>query len=250
MSVLRGIRFPAPQSFTYLDVGEATGTAEDVAVASVQSGDAHFFRFSHSAQETYKSNSGFAETGSALPSPANTHLFRRGVRTLSPEQVSGLAARIGELVTSKLRTDGPFRSLEEFISPQSLFAGVGAGGVPGAPRSVLEAAIADSEVNASIAEFSSQWLTQGDILTALAPVLFPRSDTFLIRGYGESVNPATGGTEGRAWCEATVQRVPEYFDGSGDDAIVMPDALSSALNLRYGRRFKVISFRWLTRSDI
>ena len=249
-SVLRGIRFPVPQSFTYLDVRETTGTAEDVAVASVQSGDAHFFRFSHSAQETYKANPGFAETGSALPSPANTHLFRRGVRTLSPGQVSALAERIGELVTLKLRTDGPFRSLEEFISPQSLFAGVGEGGVPGAPRSVLEAAIADSEVNASIAEFSSQWLTQGDILTALAPVLFPRSDTFLIRSYGEAVNPATGATEGRAWCEATVQRVPEYFDASGDEAIVLPDALSSALNLRHGRRFKVISFRWLTRSDI
>jgi len=248
--ILRGIRFPAPQVFTYLDVSEATGTAEDTATASVQSGDAHFFRFSHSAQETYKANPGLAETGSATPSPANTHLFRRGVRVLSAEQVSALAVRIGELVTLRLGADGPFRSLEEFISPQSLFAGVDSSGVPGAPRSVLEAAIADSEVNASIAEFSSQWLTQGDILTALAPVLFARSDTFLIRSYGEAVNPATGATEGRAWCEATVQRVPEYFDSSADAAVVMPDALTSALNLRYGRRFKVISFRWLTRSDI
>jgi len=249
-SILRGIRFPAPQSFTYLDVLEATGTAEDVATASVQSGDAHFFRFSHSAQETYKANPGLAETGSATASPANTHLFRRGVRTLSPEQVSALGARIGELVTLKLGTDGPFRSLEEFVSPQSLFSGVDSSGVLGAPRSVLEAAIANSDVNASVAEFSSQWLTQADIMTALAPVLFARSDTFLIRTYGESVNPATGATEGRAWCEATVQRVPEYFDASADDAVVLPDELTSALNLRYGRRFKVISFRWLTRSDI
>ena len=245
-SVLRGVRFPAPQSFTYLDVLETTGTAEDVATASLQSSDAHFFRFSHSAQETYKSNPGFAETGSSLPSPANTHLFRRGVRTLSPEQVSALAARIGNLVTLKLRTDGPFRSLEEFVSPQALYADA----VSGDPRSVLEAAISDSDVNVGVAEFSSQWLTQGDLLTALAPVLFTRSDTFLIRSYGEAVNPVTGATEGRAWCEAVVQRVPEYFDASADEAIVMPDALSSALNFRYGRRFKVISFRWLTRSDI
>jgi hypothetical protein len=33
------------------------------------------------------------------------------------------------------------------------------------------------------------------------------------------VNPATGVTEGKAWCEATVQRIPEYFDPA-DDATV------------------------------
>ena len=65
-------------------------------------------------------------------------------------------------------------------------------------------------------------------MTALAPVLFPRSDTFVIRSYGEAVNPATGAAEGRAWCEATVQRVPDYFDASpatGDAAEVAPTAL-------------------------
>ena len=104
-----------------------------------------------------------------------------------------------------------------------------------------------------MAEFSSQWLTQGDLLTALAPVLFPRSDTFLIRTYGEAVNPTTGATEARAWCEATVQRGPDYFDPSavtGDAPEVAPAALKSTLNQTFGRRFKIVSFRWLTRSDL
>ena len=118
----------------------------------------------------------------------------------------------------------------------------------GRMRRQTEKAIADAGLNSSIPEFSSQWLTQGDIMTALAPVLFPRSDTFVIRSYGEAVNPATGATEGRAWCEATVQRVPEYFDKTQPEETAPADL--NSLNQRYGRRFKVISFRWLTRSDI
>jgi len=147
-----------------------------------------------------------------------------------------------------------------------LYAGVDAEGNALAPRSLLEAAIADAGINAAIPEFSSQWLTQADVMTALAPILFPRSDTFLIRTYGEAVNPATNAVEGRAWAEALVQRVPEYFDASmppetlgsafepvpnPDDATALPTSTSAQdLNKLYGRRFKVISFRWLTRADI
>ena len=98
-------------------------------------------------------------------------------------------------------------------------------------------------------QMNSQWLTPADILTALAPVLSPRSDTFLVRTYGEAINPATSAAEGRAWCEALVQRVPEYLDAV-DAPEVSPIDLSSEINRTGGRRFKVISFRWLTRADI
>src|SRR4029079_2360504 len=73
-AVLRGIRFPAPQSFTYLDSTVATGTAEDSATAPVQSTDAQFFRFSQSAQETYKADAGSASSDETTSSVANTHL--------------------------------------------------------------------------------------------------------------------------------------------------------------------------------
>ncbi|MEO5961223.1 MAG: hypothetical protein ABIZ49_07120, partial [Opitutaceae bacterium] len=55
-AVLRSVRFPAPSAFDYLDVDTTTGTASTTGetVATVQSSDAQFFRFSQSAQETYK----------------------------------------------------------------------------------------------------------------------------------------------------------------------------------------------------
>jgi hypothetical protein len=251
IAVLRGVRFPTPQTFSYLDADDATGTAGDDAITTESSTGARFFRFSQSAQETYK-------LPSADDSSANTHLFRRGVRALTAAQVTALAGRITTLVRAKHTATegagGPFRSLEEFLTPNALFAGetTDADGNPvtTGPRSLLEAAIADAGLNSSIAEFSSQWLTPADIMTALAPTLFARSDTFIVRTYGEAINPATNAVEGRAWCEATVQRLPEYFQATGDDAAVAPADLTAELNRRYGRRFKVVAFRWLTRSDI
>ena len=168
---------------------------------------------------------------------------RDGVITLTGAQVNALAAQIVSLIQTHAPR-GPFRSLAEFLGPSPDYLDA-----DGQPISLLEKAIADAGINSNVAEFSSQFLNQGDILTALAPVLFPRSDTFVIRTYGEAVNPTTGAAEGRAWCEATVQRTPDYFDPA-DDATVAPADLTGSLNQTYGRRFKVVSFRWLTRSDI
>ena len=254
-AVLRGVRFPAPQSFAYLNASASTGTAADTTQSTVQSTDAQFFRFPQSAQETYRADPGLADSGAdpAVPSAANTHLFRRGMRTLTAAQVGALAAKIVEFVAAKQTAEGPFRSVEDFLSSSALFSGVTSDPTLTAPRSLLEAAIADTGINTDIAEFSSQFLTQADVMTALAPVLFPRSDTFVIRAYGEAVNSTTAATAGRAWCEAIVQRVPEYFDPSpatGDAPEVAPAALGNAFNRANGRRFKIISFRWLTRSDL
>jgi hypothetical protein len=249
-AVLRSVRFPSPQSFRYLDLSETTGTGSDTSTRTLSSNDAQFFRFSQSAQETYNAEPGRADSSphAAAVSPANTHLFRQGMRTLPAAQVAALAAKIVEFMNAKHAADGPFRSLGEFLSAHPLFTGVDSEGNAGAPRSLLEAAIADSDVNGNIAEFSSQWLTQGDLMTALAPVLFARSDTFVVRTYGEAVNPATNATEGRAWCEAIVQRVPEYLDRSQPEQTQPADL--NPVNQTHGRRFKVMSFRWLTRADI
>jgi hypothetical protein len=274
---LRSVRFASPQAFSYLNSDATTGTAEDAARAELSSSDAQFFRFSQSAQETYKAEWPPANVDPEV-TPPRTDWFRKGMRSLTATQVKDLGTRIAELVRVKHAAadaaGGPFRSLEEFLAPSALFAtaGVDVDGnpVPGAPRSLLEAAIADANLNVDSAgnaiEFSSQFLTQADVMTALAPVLFARSDTFLIRTYGETVNPATNAVEGRAWAEALVQRVPEFF---ADPANIAPDTDAAVfdtpadpddptsnpiqahqLNKLYGRRFKVVSFRWLTRSDI
>ncbi len=99
------------------------------------------------------------------------------------------------------------------------------------------------------------WLTQADILQSLGPVLAARSDTFVIRTYGESRNPldttTTGAPLARAWCEAVVQRLPEYVDSTdiAEKGNENPDRLATE-NQAFGRRFKVVSFRWLSAEDI
>ena len=269
-AVLRAVRFPAPQSYTFLEPNPASGSTADAALGSVQSGDAQFFRFAQSAHETYRADETYVQnTVSGVDQFADTHLFRRGMKTLTSAQVTALAGNIVAHITERQGQKGryagallagPFRSAEEFLqapldstgSPLLLDAA-------GAAQSLIERAIADTDINATVAQFSSQFLTQADIMTALAPVLFPRSDTFVIRAYGEAVNPATNATEGRAWCEATVQRVPDYMEpprnpgtatATGDAPEVLPANLTSELNRQLGRRFKIVSFRWLTRSDI
>ena len=105
----------------------------------------------------------------------------------------------------------------------------------------------------STAIFSPQYVTQADIMSAIGSGLSARSDTFTVRAYGEAVNPALpsadpGRITGRAWCEAVVQRLPEYLDAASDpDAHLSP---SASVNKTMGRRFKIVSFRWLTSNDI
>ncbi|MFH1496782.1 MAG: hypothetical protein ABII82_03050, partial [Verrucomicrobiota bacterium] len=93
-------------------------------------------------------------------------------------------------------------------------------------------------------------LTQADILSTVGASLSARSDTFLVRTYGESINPVTGDVEARAWCEAVVQRMPDYVNPHADAAWEEPRDLTDADNRRFGRRFEVVSFRWLSPEDI
>jgi hypothetical protein len=94
--------------------------------------------------------------------------------------------------------------------------------------------------------FSPKYLTQADVVSSLGPQLTARSDTFVIRTYGETINPVTQEIEGRAWCEAVVQRLPDYVAPS----INQPADTASGANITFGRRLKIVSFRWLTPSEI
>lgn len=96
------------------------------------------------------------------------------------------------------------------------------------------------------------WLSQADLLQPLGPVIASRSDTFRIRAYGEARNPVTDTLEGRAWCEAIVQRFPDYVDATIDSA-ADPSALPGAQAVsaaQFGRRFRIVFFRWLGTDDI
>lgn len=83
-------------------------------------------------------------------------------------------------------------------------------------------------------------LMQSQLLTAYAPFMTVRGDTFTVRAYGEYKNPMTG-TSAKAYCEALVQRSSETVEASDD--IVAPTG-------PFGRKFKIVSFRWLTPAEL
>ncbi len=98
--------------------------------------------------------------------------------------------------------------------------------------------------------FSPKYLTQADVLSTLGPSLSPRSDTFTIRTYGEKINPATQVVEGKAWCEAVVQRTSAFVNPANPAETSPTDPALAAENTTFGRKFVIVSFRWLSPSDI
>jgi len=189
----------------------------------------------------------------------------RGWRALSDAQIGVLAAAIVE----RVRARGPFRSLADFVNrplaaereearlrgllqdaldatvnpPESLAPAAGlAAAVGPAPALAWPAA---SQGHPST--LAPGWISQADVLGVLGPVLAARSDTFLVRAYGDQTNPATGAVEGLAWCEAVVQRVPEYVDPADP-----PEAAAGLrpLNTACGRRFRIVHFRWLAPEEV
>ena len=97
-------------------------------------------------------------------------------------------------------------------------------------------------------------LFQGDLLQALGPMLTTRSDTFLIRAYGESP-PAFDGTKRSSVLEIVVQRTPDFVDprDRAHARLVTADPAATPLkpiNRLLGRRFIIISARWLSPENI
>ena len=90
-------------------------------------------------------------------------------------------------------------------------------------------------------------LMQADLLARMGAVLSPRSDTFTIRAAGILGNPDAPAA--RAWCEVTVQRDHAYIDAEANDASDFGAALSP-MNQRFGRRYRIVSFRWLGEEEI
>jgi hypothetical protein len=75
-----------------------------------------------------------------------------------------------------------------------------------------------------------------------------RGDTFTIRSYGETIDPMTRNVSGKAWCETIIQRVPEYINDVLNSPWDLPSADSA--NEIYGRKLKIVSFRWLKAEDV
>ncbi len=193
------------------------------------------------------------------------------VRVLDDAEIESLAMAIVE----EVRGRGPFLSLSDFVNRRLSYDEYG-------EKGALEAAIQNSGVNASLSQQgdytlnnqrsladydhpdniedstqieqtlkpkSKAWgapsfLTQADLLQAIGSGLSARSDTFVIRAYGEAL--AGDQVRARVWCEAVVQRQPEPI--SPDASGINPEREGEFPN--FGRRFKVKSFRWLNADEV
>ncbi len=198
-----------------------------------------------------------------------------GYRCLSDSQIEDLARAIVTEIRARGRQDrAPCLSIAEFVNRRP-----GPAGSLHALRGILQTAIDKSGVNDNFHDLDSNTivgaalqadrirgldtpaaldgltadqapsiLSQGDLLTSLAPFITARGDTFTIRAYGEARSADNRRIEARAWCEATVQRVPEFVDAA-DEPDARMDSLTPA-NRRFGRRFILTSFRWLDPAEI
>lgn len=185
----------------------------------------------------------------------------RGFRQLDTDEVHDLAAAIVDQV--KLR--GPFVSLSDFVNRRLVDDETGLLGALQAAidttdinRNITSSEITTSDLSGSNLSYpehgigpieagATGYLRQSDLLMTLGPVLSARSDAFKIRTYGDSVDPLSG-ERVRAWCEVVVQRVNEFVDPQDSPTTELSSL--NTVNTRFGRRFEVVSFRWLDADEI
>jgi hypothetical protein len=117
----------------------------------------------------------------------------------------------------------------------------------GTPR-VSDTTRLDQELKpASTGYGTPGYITQGDVLQVIGSGLVARSDTFTVRSYGESVD-VNGNVLSRAWCEAVVQRTPEPMVPDDETGLNPKETQGSQVN--FGRRFQIVSFRWLSADEV
>ncbi len=237
--MLGGLRI---KEWGYLDYPEDTSDLSLLTV-SQDSCERMFSRFSHSLSETYKAPQAPAFEGTEPVAPSA--YYRRGARHFDASEIELLAK---EIVKRIKRRGAPFQSMEAFLSEESPGSG-----------SLLEQAIAASITTNGRQRWDHQWetagtrsedskiididhfapgfLTQADIMTAIGPMLAPRSDTFKIRAHSQTYSTLGTPIES-ATIEAVLQRTPDT---------IVPTA---SINQPAPRIFKIISLRWLTDDQI
>jgi hypothetical protein len=214
-----------------------------------------------------------AGTGKGFGGQFNKASEYTGFRTLSDDQIKDLA----EKVVEQVRLRGPFLSLSEFVN-RHLVANKDVA-LAGAIQSALDKldedpmdelrdpknSLSDKTMSPGDAKLSGVgyefkeaaeggsaygapgWIRQADILRPIAPIISVRDDTFTIRAYGDSLDQ-DGNVIAKAWCEAVVKRTREFSDKSDAADTVNPPV--NGMNATYGRRYEVISFRWLSADEV
>jgi hypothetical protein len=192
----------------------------------------------------------------------------RGYRELTVDEIRQLA----EAIVRQVKQRGPFRSLGEFIN-RRLAASNDEMALYGALQAALEdpkvdinkdyrdKIITEADLNGTTYAFEQAalgpryqgtpaYISQADILQSIAPILNARSDTFLIRSYGEALAPDGKTVLAKAWCEAVVQRYPEYLNPQDKPETPEADPGLQPENKAFGRRIRIKSYRWLSQDEI
>lgn len=192
----------------------------------------------------------------------------RGFRELTADEIRQLA----ESIVRQVKKRGPFRSLGEFIN-RRLASDSDETALYGALQAALEdpkvdinkdyrnQTITDADIAGTNYAFKQAalgsryqgtpaYISQADILQPIAPILNARSDTFVIRSYGEALSPDGKTVLAKAWCEAVVQRVPDYLNPTDKPETPMTSASLLPENKIFGRRFILKGFRWLSANEI
>lgn len=197
----------------------------------------------------------------------NSETAYAGFRRLNVDQIRELA----ENIVDEVRSRGPFLSLASFLnrSPDS-------NDLQDSIVGPLQAAIDNSDINGdltdgltvtsaeylgattsyeSFEDYNTEamegallhgipgFLTQGDLVERMGVSLQARSDTFVIRAYGDSSDITDTDEPTKAVCEAIVQRTVIPIQSQAGNALepIDPDT---------GRRFKIVSFKWLSPENI
>jgi hypothetical protein len=191
-----------------------------------------------------------------------------GRRSLSDPEIQALAEKLVE----EVRKRGPFLSLADFVNRRpgndealaragAVQSAIDAAGLNGGYSSRMASSSAgmafpDAESKSPAAQGAPGIVKQADILTPIAPVLSARSDSFIIRGYGESRDASGTKVLARAWCEAVVERGKDFVDPTDVPETSEIDPLTNQLKLKadvnktFGRRFVIRSFRWLSPTEV
>jgi hypothetical protein len=201
-----------------------------------------------------------------------------GYRALNDTQINELA----EALVSEVKARGPFLSLGQFInrevSTRSPFNRMGAlqaaieatdlntnsedagmdtilksrfdsNAMPLDDAGLAAAGFAFPEVlKGDLNDGGTGFLTQAQLLKPIAPVLSARSDTFVIRSYGDVV--VNGQAVAKVWCEVVAQRRADYIEVPGSALDPWDAPVSGELSERFGRKFKILSFRWLSPEEV
>lgn len=196
-----------------------------------------------------------------------------GLRDLDELSIRSLA----QAIVTEVKARGPFLSMADFVNRRpnasdavhqtlgALQAAIDLSGLNQrfavGQRSVLATDFSALTGGSSVASEpaparavgSAGFLSQAALLTAFGPQIAVRSDTFTIRTYGDVRTPA-GRVLSRAWCEAVVQRIPDYVDPTDapETANGWPQTSTrlTTSNNQLGRRFLIRSFRWLNSEEV